>query len=198
MMADEQMKKVETITSRSFRSAPAFRRWLAHNHAKADELWLRIFKKHSGETTVNYAEALEEALCFGWIDGQKKPCDEVSWLQRFCPRGPKSKWSKINTKRAEYLIEQKRMTRAGLQKIERAKEDGRWKAAYDSPSNTVLPAEFLRALKTNAAAYAFYQTLNSANVYAIAYRLQTAKKPETKQRWIQRVLLMLERGERFH
>jgi uncharacterized protein YdeI (YjbR/CyaY-like superfamily) len=181
-----------------FRSSSEFRKWLATNHRQSDGIRLRIFKKDSGEPTVTYAEALDEALCFGWIDGQKQPHDESSWLQRFTPRRPKSGWSKINTQHAERLIQARRMRAAGQAQIDAAKKDGRWTAAYDSPSKATLPEDFLAALRKNKNAKTFFDSLNKANRYAIAYRLQTAKKPETKQRRMGMILAMLARGEAFH
>jgi uncharacterized protein YdeI (YjbR/CyaY-like superfamily) len=182
----------------SFRTSAEFRKWLAANHRRSDGIWLRIFKKNSGEPTVTYAEALDEALCHGWIDGLKQSHDEVSWRQRFTPRRPKSGWSKINTRHAQRLIKADRMKAAGQAQIDAAKKDGRWTAAYDSPSNATLPEDFLAALRKNKKAYSFFESLNKANRYAIAYRLQTAKKPETKQRRMEMILAMLARGEAFH
>lgn len=182
----------------SFRSAAEFRKWLTANHRQSDGIWLRIFKKDSGESTVTYAEALDEALCFGWIDGQKQRHDEASWRQRFTPRRPKSGWSKINTQHAERLIQAGRMHEAGMSQIDAAREDGRWKAAYDSPSKAAIPEDFLAELRRDKKAQAFFDSLNKANRYAIAYRLQTAKKPETRQRRMEMILAMLARGEAFH
>src|SRR5580700_8046562 len=182
----------------SFRSPSEFRKWLAGNHRQSDGICLRIFKKGSGEPTVTYSEALDEALCFGWIDGLKQSHDEVSWRQRFTPRRPKSKWSKINTRHAERLIEAGRMHEAGISHIDAARKDGRWTAAYDSPSNATFPEDFLAELRRNKKAKAFFDSLNKANRYAIAYRLQTAKKPETRQRRMEMILAMLARGEAFH
>ena len=182
----------------SFRSSSEFRKWLAANHRQSDGIWLRIFKKDSGEPSVSYAEALDEALCFGWIDGQKQHHDEFSWRQRFTPRRSKSGWSKINTRHAERLIQAGRMQAAGRAQIDAAKKDGRWTAAYDSPSKAIFPEDFLAALHRNKKAEAFFESLNKANRYAIAYRLQTAKKPETKQRRMEMILAMLARGEAFH
>jgi len=181
-----------------FRSSSDFRKWLAANHRRSDGIWLRIFKKHSGVPTVTYAEALDEALCFGWIDGQKRRHDEPSWLQRFCPRRPKSGWSKINTQHAERLIQAGRMKAAGQAEIDAAKKDGRWTSAYDSPSNATFPDDFLAALCQNKKAQAFFESLNKANRYAISYRLQTAKKPETRHKRLKTILAMLARGEAFH
>jgi uncharacterized protein YdeI (YjbR/CyaY-like superfamily) len=182
----------------SFRSPSEFRKWLAGNHRQSDGIWLRIFKKGSGEPTVTYAEALDEALCFGWIDGLKQSHDEVSWRQRFTPRRPKSGWSKINTRHAERLIKAGRMKAAGQAQIEAAKKDGRWTAAYDSSSQATFPEDFLAAVRRNTKANVFFASLSKANRYAIAYRLQTAKRPETKQRRMEMILAMLDRGEAFH
>jgi uncharacterized protein YdeI (YjbR/CyaY-like superfamily) len=181
-----------------FRSSTEFRKWLAVNHRESEGIWLRIFKKDSGESSITYAEALDEALCFGWIDGQKQRHDEASWRQRFTPRRPKSGWSKINTQHAERLIAAGRMKAAGRAQIDAAKKDGRWTAAYDSPSKATFPEDFLAAVRRNEKAEAFFASLNKANRYAIAYRLQTAKKAETKQRRMQMILAMLARGEAFH
>ena len=181
-----------------FRSSSEFRKWLAANHRQSDGIWLRIFKKDSGEPTVTYAEALDEALCFGWIDGLKQSHDEHSWRQRFTPRRPKSGWSKINTGHAERLIKAARMKAAGQAEIDAAKKDGRWTAAYDSQSKATFPEDFLAALRRNKKAFAFFESLSKTNRYAIAYRLQTAKKPETKQRRMETILAMLARGEAFH
>jgi len=181
-----------------FRSSAEFRKWLSANHRKSEGIWLRIFKKDSREPTVTYAEALDEALCFGWIDGQKQRGDDASWLQRFTPRRSKSGWSKLNTQHAERLINAGRMKPAGQAEIDAAKKDGRWKAAYDSPSKAALPKDFLAALEKSKKAKTFFESLNKANRYAIAYRLQTAKKPETRQRRMEMILAMLRKGEAFH
>jgi uncharacterized protein YdeI (YjbR/CyaY-like superfamily) len=182
----------------SFRSASEFRKWLAVYHRESEGIWVRMFKKGAEERSVTYAEALDEALCFGWIDGQKRPHDDSSWLQRFTPRRPRSGWSKRNTQHVERLIKAGRMKAAGQAEIDAAKKDGRWAAAYDSPSKATIPDDFLAALRKNKKAQAFFQTLNKANLYAIAYRLQTAKKPETRQRRMEMILAMLARGEAFH
>jgi uncharacterized protein YdeI (YjbR/CyaY-like superfamily) len=181
-----------------FRSPSEFRMWLSANHRQSDGIWLRIFKKGSGEPTVTYAEALDEALCHGWIDGQKQRHDDSSWRQRFTPRRPKSGWSKINTQHAERLIKAGRMKAAGQAQIDAAKKDGRWAAAYDSSRNATFPEDFLNAVRRNKKANAFFESLSKTNRYAIAYRLQTAKKPETKQRRMETILAMLARGETFH
>jgi len=186
---------VQTLT---FKSSLEFRSWLEKNHADSDGVWLRICKKDSGEKSVTYAEALEQLLCYGWIDGQKQPHDERSWLQKITPRRAKSGWSKKNTEHVERLIKTGLMTQAGLKAVETAKADGRWKAAYESPRNAALPDDFLKALNRDKEAKAFYKTLNKANVYAIVYRLQTAKQPQTRERRKKMILEMLGRREKFH
>jgi uncharacterized protein YdeI (YjbR/CyaY-like superfamily) len=186
------------VNNLAFKSAADFRAWLAANHDTVDGLWLRLFKKDSGKPTITHAEAIDQALCFGWIDGQSKGYDQRSWLQRFTPRRARSSWSRINTQNVERLIKAGHMTRAGLAAVEAAKADGRWQAAYDSPGAAAPPDDFLRALARNKKALAFFKTLSRANVYAIVYRLQTAKKPQTRERRMQNILAMLRRGETFH
>jgi uncharacterized protein YdeI (YjbR/CyaY-like superfamily) len=148
--------------------------------------------------SLYYPEALELALCYGWIDGQVKSLDEQSYLHRFTPRKPRSTWSKINRAKVERLIAEGRMQPPGLAEVERAKADGRWERAYDSPASASLPDDLKAELASNKAAAEFYETLNSANRYAIIWRLQTAKKPETRQARMEKILGMLERGEKFH
>jgi len=171
---------------------------MAKEHGRAPGLLLRIYKKGSGVPSITYAEALDQALCFGWIDGQKLPFDENSWLQKLTPRRAKSSWSKINVAHAERLIREGHMTPAGLKEVEAAKADGRWAAAYDSPANATVPPEFVKELARNPKAKQFYATLNKTNLYAIAYRLQTAKRAETKSKRIKLIIDMLARGEKFH
>ena len=182
----------------SFKSAAAFRAWLAKNHARSNGLLLRIYKKDSGVASVTYAEALDQALCFGWIDGQKLPNDAKSWLQKFTPRRPGSGWSKRNTEHVQRLIEAGAMAPAGLAEVECAKADGRWTTAYAAFGSAEAPHDFLVELKRNRKAYAFFKTLNRTNLYSIVYRLQTAKKPETRDKRKQAIIAMLERGEKFH
>jgi uncharacterized protein YdeI (YjbR/CyaY-like superfamily) len=182
----------------SFASSRAFRTWLAKHHRQPDGIWLRIYKKDSGVATVTYAEALDHALCFGWIDGQEQPYDTQSWLQKFTPRRPKSGWSKINTRHAERLIKSGAMTPAGLKEVNAAKADGRWQAAYDSSSSATAPDDFIKALAKNKKAHTFFRTLNKANLYAITYRLQTAKNPETRAKRMRAIVERLARGEKFH
>ena len=172
--------------------------WLRNNHAKSSGVWLKLAKKNSGSQSVSYAEALEIALCYGWIDGQKKSYDESFWLQKFTPRGTKSIWSKINKAKAGELIKSGRMKPAGINAVERAKQDGRWDAAYDSPSVSTVPPDFQARLNNSAKAKAFFATLNSANRYAILFRIQTAKKAETRARKIEQFIEMLERKEKLH
>jgi uncharacterized protein YdeI (YjbR/CyaY-like superfamily) len=172
--------------------------WLADNHATSPGVWLRLAKKGSPLQSLSYAEALEAALCYGWIDAQKKPESEHAWLQRFTPRRPKSIWSKVNREKSIALIEAGRMQPAGLQQVERAKQDGRWDAAYDSPGNAEVPDDLQAALDRNARAHAFFRTLDRANRYAVLWRIQTAKKADTRARRIRQFVEMLERHEKIH
>lgn len=167
-------------------------------HAKTPGLLLRIYKKGSGIPSITYAEALDQALCFGWIDGRKLPFDDISWVQTLTPRKARSGWSKMNVAHVARLIREGQMTPAGLKEVQAAKADGRWAAAYDSPATATAPPEFGKELERNAKAKQFYATLNKANVYAIAYRLQTAKRPETKIKRMKQIIDMLARGEKFH
>ena len=182
----------------AFSSAKQWKHWLAKNHARSNGIWLRLFKRTAAIPTVTYDEALDEAICDGWIDGQLKGYDEESWLRRFTPRRPKSVWSKRNREHAERLIKAGKMRAAGFKEIEAAKQDSRWKAAYDPGSKMVMPNDFLRELAKNKRAKAFFNTLNRANVYAIAWRLQTAKTPETRQKCLITILAMLAKGQKFH
>jgi uncharacterized protein YdeI (YjbR/CyaY-like superfamily) len=193
------MNKDANTSIKSFASSKQWKEWLAMNYATSrNGIWLRIFKKISGKKTITYDEALDEALCFGWIDGQKKSHDDKSWLQKFTPRRSKSIWSKRNKARVAQLIEEKRMQPSGLKEIETAKKDGRWDKAYDSPSQMEIPADFLSILKKDQQAYEFFKTLNKANTYAIAWRLQTAKKPETREKRMQILLKMMKNRQKLH
>ncbi len=181
-----------------FKTPKDFEKWLAKNHNRSTGIWLNFFKKDSGVKSINYKEALDEALCYGWIDGQAKSYDEKSWLQKFTPRRKKSIWSKRNTENIERLTKAGKMKPAGLKEVEAAKADGRWQKAYDSPGNMKIPDDFLKLLNKNNKAKKFFDTLNKTNLYAIAWRLQTAKKPETKERRMKLIIEMLSKGEKFH
>lgn len=183
---------------RTFDSQDMFRQWLAAHHADTDGIWLRMYKKASGKQTVNYDQALDVALCYGWIDGQVRSYDAESYIQRFTPRRKRSSWSKQNIANVTRLIKEGKMRPSGLKEIDAAKADGRWDAAYDSPSTMVIPEDFLDELKKDPKAKAFFDSLSKANLYAIGYRLQTAKKPETRARWIRRILASLAEGKAFH
>ena len=172
--------------------------WLVKQHDKSAGVWLKLAKKDSGIASVTYEEALDVALCYGWIDGQKKGFDDKYWLQKFTPRGSKSIWSKINKEKAERLIASGEMKPTGLKSIEAAKRDGRWDAAYASQKNISVPEDFQVALDKNKRAKAFFATLNSVNRYAILFRIHNAKKAETRARRIQQFVEMLERGEKIH
>ena len=198
-------KKVKTpsdapadIPTIAFKDAPAWESWLAKNQAATNGIWMRIAKKASGKKSITYPEALEVALCYGWIDGLKRPESETTWLQRFTPRRQRSLWSKINRDKALGLIACGRMTPGGLQEIERAKQDGRWEAAYSSPGAATVPADFKKELDQHPAAKAFFRTLSRTNSYAILWRIQTAKKPETRTRRIREFIGMLEKGKTIH
>jgi uncharacterized protein YdeI (YjbR/CyaY-like superfamily) len=172
--------------------------WLEKNHRASTGMWLRLAKKGSELRSVTYKEALEIALCYGWIDGQKRPESEQAWLQRFVPRSSKSIWSKINREKALALIACGDMKAAGLEAIENARKCGRWEAAYDSPSRAAVPPDFQNALDMNPRSKAFFETLDRANRYAVLWRIQTAKKLETRTRKIEQFVAMLERKEKIH
>lgn len=181
-----------------FRGADAFAKWLEDHHGSSPGVWLQLAKKASGARSVTYAEAVDVALAWGWIDGQKKAHDERHWLQKFTPRGARSLWSKINREKAMALIAAKKMMPPGLAEVERAKRDGRWHAAYDSPKSSTVPADLQAALDGHARARRAWATIDSANRYAILWRVQTAKKPETRARRITDLVAMLGRGELLH
>jgi uncharacterized protein YdeI (YjbR/CyaY-like superfamily) len=181
-----------------FASSSDLEAWLEKNHAGSAGFWLKIAKRGSGVESVSYAEALELALCFGWIDSQKRGLDERCFLQRFTPRRPRGRWSLINREKAEALIDSGAMRPAGLAEVEAAKADGRWEAAYAGQRTAEVPPDLQGELDRNAAAREFFATLDSANRYAILYRLQEAKKPETRERRLRKFIGMLERGEKIH
>jgi len=192
------MPSVKELPIISLSTAEKWRAWLKKNSAMSLGVRLRLFKKTSGKKSVTRDEALDEALCFGWIDGQADRYDDESWLQKFTPRRPRSMWSKRNRENVARLIKEGRMTPAGLKEVEAAKKDGRWEAAYDSPKNMKFPADFLELLKKDKKAYSFFETLNKTNKFAIAWRLATAKKPETRERRMSVLLEMLSQGKKLH
>ena len=182
----------------TFPTARDWERWLAKNTARSKGVWLQFFKKGSGITSITYADALNVALCFGWIDGQIKGHDEQSWIHKFTPRRPKSMWSKRNRDLIELLTRSGKMRPAGLKEVEAAKADGRWDRAYDSPGKMTVPEDFLKALAKNPKAMKFFKNLNKANTYAITWRLQTAKRPETRQKRMKAIIEMLAGGKKLH
>lgn len=181
-----------------FKNAKAFETWLKKHHASSDGLWLQIAKRGAEEPSVTYAEAVEIALCWGWIDGQKKALDEQHFLQRFTPRRARSVWSKVNVEKVAALIESGRMQAPGLAQVDAAKADGRWARAYDGARTSVVPEDLLAALDAQPPARAFFSTLNASNRYAVLWRIQTAVKPETRARRIEQLVTMLARGETVH
>lgn len=189
---------MQSDESRSFETADQLARWLKANHASERELWVRIFKKGSGRPSVTWDDCVVVAIAWGWIDGQRKSLDEVSYLQRLTPRRPKSNWSKKNCEHAERLIAEGRMQPAGLAHVEAARADGRWEQAYAGSSAMVIPDDFLAALQKNRAAKRFFATLDRKNLFAIYHRLHTAKRPETRARRIETIIAQLARGEAFH
>lgn len=184
--------------ARRFTRQRSWETWLRKHHESSDGVWLLIAKRDAEHPTISYAEALQIALCFGWIDGQKKGVDEQHWLQRFTPRRARSIWSKVNRSKALVLIEQGRMQAAGLREVERAQADGRWADAYDSPSTASVPPDLQAALDLDVKAKAFFETLNSANRYAVLWRVQTAKRAGTRAKRIAKFVAMLARHEKLH
>jgi uncharacterized protein YdeI (YjbR/CyaY-like superfamily) len=181
-----------------FPDQAAWARWLDEHHATAPGVWVKIAKKATGIPTVTHLEALDEALCYGWIDGQRLPHDESFFLQRFTPRTKRSKWSQINRDKVTKLIEQNRMKPAGRAQIEAAKKDGRWDAAYAPQSSQAIPEDFQRALEQNPTAYEFFKTLRGTRRYSFLYRIQDAKRPETRARRIEQFINMLANGQTHH
>lgn len=181
-----------------FRNAKAFEAWLKKHHATSDGLWLKLAKRGASEPGVSYAEAVEIALCWGWIDGQKKGLDDQHFLQRFTPRRARSVWSKVNVGKVAALIEAGRMQAPGHAQIEAAKADGRWQKAYDGARTATVPEDLQAALDAAPQARSFFATLNASNRYAILWRIQTAVKAETRARRIEQLVQMLARGETIH
>jgi uncharacterized protein YdeI (YjbR/CyaY-like superfamily) len=181
-----------------FASAADWRAWLEEHHATSPGLWIRIYKKAAGVPSVDYAGALDEALCYGWIDSTKRSYDDASFLQRFSPRKARSAWSKVNRDHVARLEAEARIAPAGLAAIEEARRNGQWEAAYDGSRTMEVPPDFQAELDANPAARTFFEALDRANRYAFLYRIQTAKKPETRERRIGQFLEMLGRGEKLH
>lgn len=182
----------------AFATAKEWEKWLSQFHRGSNGVWLRFFKKDSKIRSVSHADALACALCYGWIDGQLKKLDEKSWVHKFTPRRSKSVWSKRNREIVEQLAKAGKMKPAGFKEMEAAKADGRWDRAYDSPSTMTVPEDFLKSLAKNKKARSFFETLNKANIYAITWRLQTAKQPGTRDRRMREIIEMLAAGKQFH
>jgi len=182
----------------TFSTPEEWEAWLAAESGRSTGVWLKLAKKSSGIASVSQQEAVDGALCFGWIDGQLDGFDENYWLVRFTPRKAKSKWSEINRRRAAALIDQGRMTPSGLREVEQAKADGRWESAYASQSKAAVPSDLKRALDSDRRAKRLFEELDSANRYAILYRVHGAKRPETRARLIEKYVAMLARGETIH
>jgi uncharacterized protein YdeI (YjbR/CyaY-like superfamily) len=195
---DTWMKNTENLPILLFETQQDWEAWLKEHHHEAAGIWLKLAKKDAGIASLTYAEALESALCYGWIDGQKASFDHQHWLQKFTPRRPKSIWSQVNCEKATALIAAGRMQPAGLRQVELAKADGRWDQAYASPSRITIPADFQSELDKKPEAQAFFNTLNSANRYAILFRIQTAKRAETRSARIQKFIEMLLKHEKMY
>ena len=191
------MKDTDTLPTLSFETQQSWEDWLEEHHTDRG-IWLKIAKKAMGTPSISYAEALEGALCYGWIDGQKAAYDDQYWLQKFTPRRPKSIWSKVNCDKVTALLAADRMRPTGLQQMERAQADGRWEAAYHSQSKITVPPDLQSELDTNQQAQAFFDTLDSENGYAILFRIQTAKKPETRAARIQKFVAMLSQKQKIY
>lgn len=191
----EAAEHVETI---GFETAEAFERWMEEHHASSPGFWLKLRKKAPGVVALDYAQALDVALCFGWIDGQKRAFDDSYWLQRFTPRRPRSRWSRINRDKADALIAEGRMRPSGLAEVERARADGRWAAAYEGARNASVPDDLAEALAAAPAAAEFFAALDSRNRFAILFHVQDAKRPETRARRIERYVAMLAEGQKPH
>lgn len=197
-MEPKPQNKTNTLSIELFERQRDWTAWLRDNYDTSSGVWLQLAKKDAGVRSVSYDEAVETALCFGWIDGQKKAHSEQFWLQQFTPRSNKSVWSKINKEKALALIKAGKMKPAGLKEIERAKLDGRWQAAYDSSSKSSIPSDFQLALDGNSRAKNFFEALDSRNRYAVLFRIQTAKSSETRAKKISQFVQMLERHEKVH
>ncbi len=192
------MKSRENLPIFAFESQPAWDAWLEGNHGSSTGIWLKIAKKETGIASVNYNQAVETAISYGWIDGQKAAFDENYWLQKFTPRGSRSIWSQVNCEKAEALIAAGKMHAAGMHQVELAKSDGRWQTAYAPQSKIEIPPDLQSELEKNPAAGTFFNELNSLNRFAILYRLQTAKKSTTRSARLKKFIEMLARGEKIH
>lgn len=181
-----------------FPSPGEWEEWLERNHAEADGVWIKMAKKATGIESIRHPEAVEVALCFGWIDGRREGLDDTHFLQRFTPRRPRSRWSRINRDKVEQMTAEGRMRPAGLAEVELAKADGRWEAAYESQGAANVPEDLQRELDARPRAKEFFEGLNSQNRYAIIHRLGEAKRPETRARRLEKFVAMLERGESVH
>lgn len=182
-----------------FVDANEFREWLERNHSTSTGIWIQLYRKDSGIPSVTYKQALDEALCYGWIDGPIKKLEAPDWwIHKFTPRRPQSIWSVNNQRHVERLTSEGRMTAGGQRAVDMAKTDGRWEKAYASPSSFTLPEDFKQILYKNKKAQAFYATLSKANQYAIYFRIHTAKRPETKEKWVNKIIQMLIGGKTFH
>ncbi len=197
-MAKHERHPKDDLPIIQFRDDAAWERWLQDNHDASSGVWIKTAKKNAGITTVTHAAALNTAICFGWIDGQRHPYDETFFLQRFTPRKARSKWSQVNVKKAEELIAAERMRAAGQAQIDAAKADGRWEAAYEPQSRATVPDDFQRELDRNPAAKAFFDTLKGVNRYAFLYRIQDAKRPETRRKRIDTFVAMLNEHRTFY
>lgn len=181
-----------------FKSPDLWQNWLDKYHTQSQNVWLKLAKKTSGKISVTYEEALDVALCYGWIDGQKSVYDNDYWLQKFSSRSPKSVWSKVNIAKVEVLLNENKMKPAGLESIKNAKQSGAWQTAYDSPRTMLVPKDFQAELDKNPAAKRFFLSLNKTNKYAFCWRVQTAKKVETRKARIEKFVSMLNKGEKLH
>jgi uncharacterized protein YdeI (YjbR/CyaY-like superfamily) len=188
----------DALPAKAFASQAKWQAWLAANHATAPGVWLEIAKKGSGIASVSYAEAIETALCYGWIDGQKAGLDDDRWRQRFTPRTRRSRWSKVNLEKVTALIERGEMQPAGLREVDAAKADGRWDTAYAGQASMTVPEDLRVALARNARARAFFETLDGSNRYAVLYRIHDAKRPETRRRRIEKFVAMLAAHRTLH
>lgn len=188
----------ETLPTLTFADQGQWESWLDESHATSPGVWLKIAKKATGTHTVTYPEALESALCFGWIDGQKAALDDEYWLQKFTPRRARGAWSRVNRDKATALIAEGRMRAAGQRQVDQAKADGRWEAAYESQGAITVPPDLQSALDAQPAAQEFFATLDSRNRYAILYRIQTAKRPDTRAARIQKFVAMLSQGQKIY